>query len=94
MTNAQKTRIQAYLKRREVKAGEPIWTAGEASESAYLVARGLVQFDGKKDLEPFGSGALVGEINSIISGDVCITSAIAKTGLFFFIIFFYFIFLY
>ncbi len=47
MTNAQKTKLQALFRRREIKAGEYIWKAGTPSTIAFLVAEGKVKFERK-----------------------------------------------
>lgn len=41
MTNAQRTRLQAILIRREFKKGEALWKSGSSSDMAFLVAEGI-----------------------------------------------------
>jgi CRP-like cAMP-binding protein len=70
VTNAQKTRLQAVMKKREVVKGEEIWKFGDSVEFVYIVGEGLVKFANKPDLtEPFKMGAFLGEINAILSGN-------------------------
>jgi len=67
MTNAQKTRFQALLGRREIKRGDHLWHAGEHATFAYLIGEGIIQFVEREDLAPFTSGAFIGEVNALLS---------------------------
>jgi len=67
MTNAQKTKLQASLQKKDVKKGESIWQSEKPMDFCYLIAEGEAAFK-DKDLAPFKSGAFLGEINALLSG--------------------------
>jgi CRP-like cAMP-binding protein/phosphoribosyl 1,2-cyclic phosphodiesterase len=79
MTNAQKTRFQALLQKKDIKKNEYIWKNGEPATIGYLIGEGQVKFEEKKDLAPFTCGAFVGEINAILNNGYYSTSMIALT---------------
>ncbi len=65
LTSAQKTQLQSFLEPRDVKKGEPLWTKGEGAVHAFIVDEGRVAIDG---LEPFHSGAFLGEVDALRDG--------------------------
>jgi len=69
MSNAQKTRLQAYLCRRELVEGEYLWRVGDPACLVFLVGSGSFKIEEKADLEPFRAGSLLGEINAVLMGE-------------------------
>ncbi len=76
LTSAQKTQLQSFMEVVETKAGEELWTKGEAAGAAFLVDKGKVALEGYcEGLQPFGSAAFLGEIDAIVSGGATTGSA-------------------
>eukprot|EP01116_Phalansterium_solitarium_P000343 TRINITY_DN1021_c0_g1_i1.p1 TRINITY_DN1021_c0_g1~~TRINITY_DN1021_c0_g1_i1.p1 ORF type:complete len:759 (+),score=283.00 TRINITY_DN1021_c0_g1_i1:679-2955(+) len=67
MTNAQKTRLQALLRRRTLAAGDYVWRAGQPASQALLVGSGSVCIEEKAaELEPFGPGSWLAETSALL----------------------------
>jgi CRP-like cAMP-binding protein/glyoxylase-like metal-dependent hydrolase (beta-lactamase superfamily II) len=76
LTSAQKTQLQSYLDVQPTRAGEVLWPKGRAAEHAYLVDTGSVSLEGYCDgLEPFSTGAFLGEVDALVAGSATTGSA-------------------
>ncbi|MEZ0230899.1 MAG: cAMP/cGMP-dependent 3',5'-cyclic-AMP/GMP phosphodiesterase [Planctomycetota bacterium] len=72
LTSAQKTQLQSFLEARIVSDGDVLWRAGEPAVYAYIVDEGRVAID---NLEPFHTGAFLGEVDSLREGRACASTA-------------------
>jgi len=81
LTSAQKTQLQTYLVSRPMRADEVLWQAGEPAKEAILIDEGKVSLEGlsHSPLEPFSSGAFVGEFDALQRGERLATTARALT---------------
>jgi hypothetical protein len=79
MTNAQKTRLQALLRRREWRENEMIWSDGTPASFGVLVGEGKVLIRDKPELEAFTCGAFLGDVNAILSDSIVSSTCVAAT---------------
>lgn len=76
LSSSQKTVFQSYLGSRDVHAGEVLWRAGDEANEAFLIEEGAIALEGcAADLEPFGAGAFLGEVDAIRQGAPLATTA-------------------
>lgn len=69
LTSGQKTQLQSYLEVVDAKTGQSLWEEGAPAEGAFLVDTASVVLDGYCDgLRPFGPGAFLGEIDTLVRG--------------------------
>eukprot|EP00462_Mataza_sp_D1_P019112 CAMPEP_0175137714 /NCGR_PEP_ID=MMETSP0087-20121206/9959_1 /TAXON_ID=136419 /ORGANISM="Unknown Unknown, Strain D1" /LENGTH=874 /DNA_ID=CAMNT_0016420561 /DNA_START=311 /DNA_END=2935 /DNA_ORIENTATION=- len=66
LSSAQKTHLQSIFEIKVVKEGEKLWEAGSIADQCILVDTGLYAFARAQTLEPFSSGAFVGEVHAIL----------------------------
>jgi CRP-like cAMP-binding protein/glyoxylase-like metal-dependent hydrolase (beta-lactamase superfamily II) len=74
LTSAQKTQLQSFLEPRTVAKGEALWRAGEPATNAFIIDEGAVAIEGAP-LEPFRSGAFLGEVDAIRDGKLAPSTA-------------------
>jgi CRP-like cAMP-binding protein len=76
LTSAQKTQLQSFLDSRPIKKGEVLWKAGEPAAHAFIVDEGSIALEGTAmPLEPFTSGAFLGEADALRDGRSVATTA-------------------
>jgi CRP-like cAMP-binding protein/glyoxylase-like metal-dependent hydrolase (beta-lactamase superfamily II) len=68
LTSAQKTQLQSYLEVVPAQAGQRLWSAGAQADAAFIIDEGKVALDGYGALEPYGTGAFLGEVDALVAG--------------------------
>jgi CRP-like cAMP-binding protein/ribonuclease BN (tRNA processing enzyme) len=76
LTTAQKTQLESFLELTPVRAGDLLWRQGEPALWAFLVDEGAVQVEASGSaLDPFHSGAFLGEVSALRDGSSSETTA-------------------
>lgn len=80
MSSAQKTQLQSWLEVKRFSKGEMLWHYGSPPLDALLVDEGTIAIESPDgELDPFGSGAFLGEADALMSGRPLTSSACAVT---------------
>lgn len=81
LTSAQKTQLQMYLSPFHADDDEVLWSAGDVPKNAYLLDDAVVTMRCPGgELKGFTSGAFVGEIDALRTGDASPSSARVTRG--------------
>ena len=76
LSSSQKTQLQTYLESTNVKPGEVLWRAGDRAKEAVLIDDASIQLDADNGtLDPFFSGAFIGEADPLRMDGVLTTTA-------------------
>ena len=77
MTNAQKTRFQALLRKFDFKKNDFVWREGSPATFGILLAEGGLVIKNKPELAPFTFGSFLGEVNAILSDSTVSSTCVA-----------------
>jgi CRP-like cAMP-binding protein/glyoxylase-like metal-dependent hydrolase (beta-lactamase superfamily II) len=81
LTSAQKTQLQSYLEVRQLEPEQVLWEQGKPAEAAYLLDDAQVELTGYAcALEPYGAGAFLGEVDSLLEDAPCEGTARVTSG--------------
>jgi len=76
LSAAQKTQLQSVLEVRDLEQGDVLWEAGAPAEAAWILDDCKAALEGDAaGLEPYGSGAFLGEVDAIVEGEAATGSA-------------------